>query len=120
MQSIKRLILAIVSIGIALGYLSFTPPNPNPKEMTWEEVLIDAQKGGYEVITTEQLRELYKEKDLGQLLLVDTRQDWEYRTGHIKGALNFSIEPTWWSRWLKRGELKTFLGPDRNRTIIFY
>jgi predicted sulfurtransferase len=120
MKSIGRLILTFVSIGIALGYLSFTRPNLNQKETTWEEVLIDAQKGGYKIITTEQLQELYKGNMLEKLLLVDTRQDWEYRTGHIKGAINFPMEPTWWARWQKAGELKTLLGPDKDRPIVFY
>jgi rhodanese-related sulfurtransferase len=51
---------------------------------------------------------------------VDTRQEWEYRTGHIKGAVNFSMEPTRWSRWRSAAALKAFLGPDRERTIVFY
>jgi rhodanese-related sulfurtransferase len=51
---------------------------------------------------------------------VDTRQEWEYRTGHIKNALNFPIEPTWLSRWRKKDALQTFLGLDKNRLIVFY
>ena len=46
--------------------------------------------------------------------LVDTRQDWEYRTGHIHGAIHFPMEPTWWSRWRKADALKDLLGPDRS------
>jgi len=38
----------------------------------------------------------------------------------MKGALNFPMEPIWWSRWRKAGALETFLGPDRDRTIVFY
>lgn len=112
--------LALISIGMALGYLIFTRPNMNPKETTWEEVLIDGQKGGYQIITTEQLQQLYLNNQLQKVLLVDTRQDWEYRAGHIKGAINFPIEPTWWERWRKAGALKTLLGPDKDRPIVFY
>jgi predicted sulfurtransferase len=119
MKSLKRLILAFVSISIALGYLSFTRPNINPKETTLEEVLIDAQKAGYQLITTEQLQQLYKDK-FGAFLLVDTRQEWEYRAGHIKGAINFPMEPTWRARWRKAGKLKTLLGADKDRPIVFY
>ena len=75
--------------------------------------------GGYKIITTEELSERYQ-KDANSLLLVDTRQEWEYRTGHLKGAVNFPMEPTWWSRWRKASALETFLGPDKDRTIIFY
>jgi rhodanese-related sulfurtransferase len=53
-------------------------------------------------------------------MLIDTRQDWEYRTGHIHGAINFPIEPTWWSRWRKAGDLQHLLGADRERPIVFY
>ncbi|MBM4338174.1 MAG: rhodanese-like domain-containing protein [Deltaproteobacteria bacterium] len=120
MKILKRLILALVSIGIAFGYLGFTRPNINLKEATWEGVLIDAQKGGYKVVTTEQLRELYIDNKLEKPLLIDTRQDWEYRAGHIKGAINFPMEPTWWARWWKADELKTLLGPDKDRPIVFY
>ena len=54
------------------------------------------------------------------MLLVDTRQEWEYRSGHIRGALNFPLEPTWISRWRNKGALEKFLGPDKNRFIVFY
>jgi 3-mercaptopyruvate sulfurtransferase SseA len=116
-RGLKGVILAIASVGLAIGYLSLTHSNPTPKEITWEDVLTDARKWGYQVITTEQLSKLHKEKDI---LLVDTRQDWEYRRGHIKGAVNFPIEPTWWSRWRKSGALEAALGPDKERSIVFY
>jgi rhodanese-related sulfurtransferase len=51
---------------------------------------------------------------------VDTRQEWEYRTGHIDGAVNFPMEPTGWARWRNRGPMETFLGPDKERGIVFY
>lgn len=120
MKHLRHIMLTLISIGMALGYLSFTRLNINPKETTWDEVLIDARKGGYKVVTTEQLRELYIDNKLEKPLLIDTRQDWEYRAGHIKGAINFPMEPTWWARWWKAGELKTLLGPDKDWPIIFY
>ena len=117
MRGLKGVILAIASIGLAIGYLSLTHSNPTPKESTWEDVLTEARKGGYRVVTTEQLWTLHKENTL---LFVDTRQDWEYQRGHIKGAVNFPIEPTWWSRWRKAGALKTTLGSDKEKLIVFY
>jgi rhodanese-related sulfurtransferase len=53
-------------------------------------------------------------------LLVDTRQDWEYRTGHIKNAVNFPIEPSAWGRWRAESPLAKFLGSDKDRIIVFY
>ena len=116
-RRLRGVIWAVASIGFAVVYLGLTHSNPTPKEVTWEDVLTDAGKGGYQVITTEQLSKLHGEKDV---LLVDTRQDWEYKRGHIKGAVNFPIEPTWWSRWRKTGALKAALGPDKERSIVFY
>jgi predicted sulfurtransferase len=90
-----------------------------PKEPTWDDVLSEAHSGGYRAITTEELQELYL-KAPEKLLLVDTRQEWEYGTGHIKGAVNFPMEPTWWARWQKADALERLLGPDKNRMIVFY
>ena len=89
------------------------------KKASWDDVVAEAKAGGYQIITTEELADRFQ-KDPSGMLLVDTRQEWEYRTGHIKGALNFSIEPTRWERWRKAGELEDFLGPDKERTLVFY
>jgi rhodanese-related sulfurtransferase len=54
------------------------------------------------------------------LLIVDTRQDWEYRSGHIKGAVDFPLEPGWWARWRAQKRLAALLGPDKDRLVVFY
>jgi len=119
MQGKKSVILALLAIVVTAGALWFTSRAVTPKVATWEDVLAEAKRGGYRIMTTEDLAKAYR-KDSSAILLVDTRQEWEYRTGHIKGALNFSMEPTWWSRWRKAGTLKAFLGPDKERTVVFY
>ena len=53
-------------------------------QATWEDVMAEAKAGGYRIITTDDLAKHYR-KDASGLLLVDTRQEWEYRTGHIQG-----------------------------------
>ena len=63
-------------------------------------------------MSTNELKELY-EKNLEKILLVDTRQDWEFAAGHIKAAVNFPIEPTWWSRWRKKADLLRCSGLTR-------
>jgi len=115
----KKALLALLVIILASGILYLTGRSVPPKEATWEDILSEAGRGGYRLIKTEALWELY-DKDPQAFLLVDTRQEWEYRTGHIKGALNFPMEPTWLSRWQKRGDLRALLGPDKNRPVIFY
>jgi hypothetical protein len=119
MKNSRTTLMALVAVLITVGVLWFTNRAVTPKEATWDDVQAEAKSGGYRIITTEELASEYQ-KDAGSLLLVDTRQEWEYRTGHIRGALNFSMEPTWWSRWRKASALGTFLGPDKERVIVFY
>ena len=119
MQNQKVTYIALVAVVIMVGALWFTNRAVTPKEATWDDVLAEAKAGGYQIITTEELAERYQ-KDAKSLLLVDTRQEWEYRSGHIEGAVNFPMEPTSWSRWRKASALETFLGPDKDRAIIFY
>jgi predicted sulfurtransferase len=87
---------------------------------TMAEVRQEAERGGYRLITTDELRDMISPGPADDVLLVDTRQQWEYATGHIKGAVNFPMEPTWLARLTRRGELEQFLGPDREKRIVFY
>ena len=119
MQGKKSIILAIVAIVTTVGALWFTSRAVTPREATWDDVLSEAKQGGYRILTTEELAREYQ-KDPSSLLRVDTRQEWEYRTGRLKGALNFPMDPTWWSRWRKASALETFLGPDKERMVVFY
>jgi 3-mercaptopyruvate sulfurtransferase SseA len=119
MNGIKRIILVLFAVAITVVYLWYTNRVATPRVATWNEVLTEAEQGGYRIIDTDQLWNRYK-KDPETMLLVDTRQEWEYRTGHIKGAVNFPIEPTWLSRWRNKGALEQFLGPDKKRLIVFY
>jgi 3-mercaptopyruvate sulfurtransferase SseA len=115
----RTLILTTLAVAAALGALWWTNAAVTPKEATWDDVLSEAESGGYRIITTEELGAKYS-KNPDELLLVDTRQEWEYRTGHIKGAVNFPMEPTGWSRWRKADALKALLGSDKDRQVIFY
>ena len=119
MKDLKKALFALVAVAITIGYLWQTHRVVTPKAATWNDVLIEAQQGSYRIISTDQLWERY-EKDPDKMLLVDTRQEWEYRTGHIKGALNFPMEPTWLSHWRNKRALGKFLGPNKERLLVFY
>lgn len=106
-------------IFLSISALWFTNRAVTPTEASWEDVADEAVAGNYRLITTNELWELYSRPD-DRPLIIDTRQEWEYRTGHIKGALNFPMEPTWLSRWQKKSALEQFLGPDKDTTVIFY
>ena len=86
---------------------------------TPESVRQEAAKGGYRLITGDEVRAM-QVREPANLLLVDTRQDWEYAAGHIEGAVNFPMAPTWLARLTKRGEMAQLLGSDKDRHIVFY
>jgi Rhodanese-like domain len=115
----KQLWLPLLAIAITVGVLWFTNRAVTPREPTWDDVVAEAKDGGYRLINTDEFRQRY-EKDPRSILLVDTRQEWEFAMGHITGAMNFPMEPTRWSRWWKKGDLGVALGPDKNRFIVFY
>lgn len=119
MKATKMNLLALIAVIVTVGALWLTHRSVTQKEATWEDVVVEAEMGGYKLISIDDLWERYRKNPVG-LLIIDTRQEWEYRTGHIKGAVNFPIEPTWLSRWRKKGNLKTLLGADKNRTVVFY
>jgi predicted sulfurtransferase len=119
MNGVRKALLAFVAIAITVAALWFTNRSVTPNEATWEDVRREAKLGGYHLIDTAGLWKRYS-KNSDSLLLVDTRQEWEYRAGYIKGAVNFPMEPTWWSRWRKASDLKAFLGNDKDRAIVFY
>ena len=120
MAIIKKALLLILAVALTLGVVWYlNRPQPPAREASWEDVQAEARRGGYQLITTAELAARYRQ-DPGGLLLVDTRQGWEYRSGHIKGAVNFPLEPTWWGRWRARGPLRKLLGPDKSKFIVFY
>jgi 3-mercaptopyruvate sulfurtransferase SseA len=116
---LQRLVLASMSVLLTIGVLWFTNQAVIPREAKRVDVQAQAENGGYSLISTEDLRRLF-EKEPRAILLVDTRQEWEYETGHIPGSINFPMEPTWWSRWRNKGPLESVLGADKDRCIVFY
>lgn len=90
-----------------------------PQEATWDSVLAAAQRGGYRLITTAELARHYRESP-SDLLLVDTRDPGEFASGHITGAANFPMLPTWQARRRARKPLEKLLGPERGRLVVFY
>jgi hypothetical protein len=82
-------------------------------------VVAEAERGGYRLVDLAELRKRY-EKDPESILLVDTREEGEFRAGHIRNARLFSMKPTWWARLRSAGKLRKFLGGDKTRFIGFY
>ena len=84
-----------------------------------EMVRQEAQRGGYQLIGVDDLLDLYQDPS-SKVLLIDTRQDWEFRTGHIKNSIHFSMEPTWFARLIQRHPLAQKLGSDKDQILVFY
>ena len=120
-MSLKRTLwVTVMALALAGGMLFYQHrPLPAPVDATWADAEQEAERGGYRLITTRKLAARLQQDPHG-LLLVDTRQDWEFMSGYIQGALHFAIEPTRWGRWRAQKPLAALLGPDKNRTVVFY
>ena len=119
MSLMRKNLLAVMAVCFTIAGLWLTNISAVLADASWQDVVSEAKAGNYSLITLKGLLKKYNAPD-NNLLIVDTRQEWEFRTGHIKGAVNFPMEPTWLSRWQNRTSLEKFLGPDKNRAIIFY
>jgi hypothetical protein len=85
------------------------------------QIAAEAKKGGYQLISSEELKEEYL-KDSTAVSLVDVRQEWSYQMQHIKGSLHIDFAPTWWNQYspMMRSEMKKTLGPDKDKKFVFY
>ena len=108
-------IIIILAVGVFFNQQCIA----QPQVASNADVQAEAQRGGYQLIDMDELWQLYQQAN-NNLLLVDTRQAWEYHAGYIKGAAFFPMEPTWLARMTQRGALEQFLGPDKTKTLVFY
>ena len=119
MKISRTTLTAVIAMLLTVSALWLTNRSVAPKTATWDDVVAESTRGNYRLIATEELAKLYHQGE-AKPLLIDTRQEWEFRTGHITGAINFPMEPTWWARWRKAGELEKVLGQDLERLLVFY
>lgn len=87
----------------------------------YDKIVAEAKRGGYQLITPEELKREYL-KDPASFLLVDTRQEWAYQMQYIRGSSHLDFTPTWWNQYspITRSEMKNLLGPDKNKKVVFY
>ena len=115
----RQKFILLIFLYLLVGQSALQAAAVQPPEQSYDAVIAEAKKGGYRLIEIEELWQVYQQTG-DDLILVDTRQDWEYHAGYIKGAVNFSMEPTWLARLTQQAALEQFLGPDRTKTIVFY
>ena len=119
MKAIRIFLMPVLALSATLSILwYFHLPVPIVSS-NQAQVELEAANGGYRLIDVAALSKLYQ-TDREKILLVDTRQEWEHRAGHIAGSINFPMEPTWWARWQRKGDLKKILGAQSAKTIVFY
>lgn len=122
MQEVNRPLsvgMALTVVAATIGCLWYFSRPTALVTPTMTQVEAEAESGGYRLIGLQKLSVLHETR-LDDMLLIDTRQQWEYRGGHIAGSLHFPMEPTGWAMWRNKKGLQALLGPDRNITIVFY
>lgn len=95
------------------------------QELDTEKIAVTFEKevarGGYKIVTTEELKKWIDGKK--EMLLVDTMPfEDSYKKQHIPGAVNFVLpipEMTQMDEKTKAAFLK-LLGPNKDRLIVFY
>jgi hypothetical protein len=117
----KRIICVGVLFLVFLSCISLAQAEIQNADRVRGQIVNEAMKGGYQLITPEELKREYL-TDSAAFLLVDTRQEWSYQMQHIQGALHIDFAPTWWNQYspMTRSEMKKLLGPDKNKKVIFY
>lgn len=81
----------------------------------------EVDRGGYKVVTTEELKAMLDKG--GPVLVVDTMPFADsYQKQHIPGAVNFDfpIEEVTQLDPQRAAEFEKALGPDKNKTLVFY
>ena len=124
MKTRKCALFVYVAMGLAILAITATGWAAD-KELQNEKIAVkfarEVERGGYKVITTQELKGWLDQKK--DLLIVDTMPGDNFRKQHIPGAVNFEIqrhpELTEMSDKMK-ADFEKLLGPDKNRTIVFY
>ena len=107
-------------------YLSFfillvsIPAMSEERLVWWDQLVDEAQRDGYSLITLENLKNIYKSKE--PFLILDTRTEYEYNAGHLPKAINieFDLGDKLQFRQEKKAAFLKLLGPDKSRKIIIY
>jgi rhodanese-related sulfurtransferase len=127
--TLKLMIASIFIIGLAVPATAFLD-NKFEKEVEKEagavKLVREVQQGGYDVVTTEELK---KWIDSGKdMLIVDTMPfEASYKKNHVPGAVQFLFpipEMKQWDTQETGGKTQqdfiSLLGPDKNKTIVIY
>jgi hypothetical protein len=120
-DAMKKIVQISFAFFLFLSFAAQAQSETQNPANSWDKVAAEAKKGGYQLITPEELKEEYL-KDPASLSLVDVRQEWSYQMQHIKGALHIDFAPTWWNQRspMMRSDMKKLLGTDKDKKFVFY
>lgn len=123
---------AVCLMGVVLiGFVVVFPPPVfaldlwGSKELETEKVAVklarEVQRGGYGILTTEELKGWLDEKK--DMLIVDTMPyEASYKKNHIPGAVQFEfpVEEVASLDEKTQGDFMKVLGEGKDRTLVFY
>jgi thiosulfate/3-mercaptopyruvate sulfurtransferase len=118
----KVLVVAFAAIGVLAA--ANAPAAWGTKELENETNAVtfarEVASGGYQLVTTKELKGWIDEKK--PILIVDVNSEDSYKKQHIPGAVHIEFpRPVMTSiDDKKKDALIKLLGPDKNRTIVFY
>ena len=117
---IKRLLVYPVILILVMGTLTAAAPDSREQPAWLQQARDEAKQDGYELISAPELKALYESgKDFS---IIDVRPEYEYRDGHLSnaGSLEFDLGDKLELKPEKQAALINLLGPDKQRTIVFY
>ena len=113
--------LALIPILVlVLGFLTAAAAGSREEPAWLQQAMNEAKQDGYELITAPKLKALYESgKDFA---IIDVRPEYEYRDGHLSNAvsLEFDLGDKLELKPEKEAALIHLLGPDKQRTVVFY
>lgn len=99
----------IIIVALIIGFaFSFNTSMALAKDMTAKDLVAEAQKK----ITVISVAEAKAHFDKGGVVFLDCREEKEYKSGHVPGAINIS-------RGLLEFQIENKI-PDKNTTVIMY
>lgn len=121
----KSLLVILISVIFVIGFAGTGLAAWGTKELDTEKVAVtfarEAERGGYKVVTTEELKGWLDQKK--NMLIVDTMPyEASFKKQHILGAVNmeFPIPEMTKLDDKTKAALEKLLGPHKDRLIVFY
>jgi rhodanese-related sulfurtransferase/uncharacterized membrane protein YphA (DoxX/SURF4 family) len=126
MRAVKLILALLTVIALAAPALADKFEDETAKEKEAVKLVRDTQKGGYGLVSTEELKKWLDEKK--PLVIVDTMPfEDSYKKEHVPGAVSFVFPipdmDTWDAKETggkSEADYAKLLGPDKDKTIVVY